>query len=64
MKVKFKQAISGGYTAYPGQILEVKDKEANRLIAAEICTAVTDADLKEHPIKEVIKAKRPRVNTR
>jgi len=58
MKVKFLQAIAGGINAQRGQELEIEEKQAKNLIAAQICIQIDSFS------KEETKAKRPRIQTR
>lgn len=60
MKVKFLMAIAGGINAYKGDVKNVEDKEAQRLIKASICEPYDAEDVED---KEK-RGKRPRINTR
>ena len=60
MKVKFLQAIAGGIDAYVGDVKEVTDKEAKRLINAGICQPYNVTEEKEQPAR----GKKPRLHNR
>lgn len=58
MKVKFLEPIAGGINAQRGQELELDDKQAKNLIAAQICIQIDSFS------KQETKGKRPRIQTR